>query len=198
MARPSGTTAGQIATRSWSLGDPPPPGYRLIREVYPLPQNREQLAALIQEILNLGMVQRLTVQTRQPIVSLRLVKESEADPTMDEIVVQDLLDQARNAEMLDFSSGVESVPLRVLYEAFQVLLNRRLTPRALLVHDVGALQDWLEVERTEYLPVLFGVMVYEDDEIPNDVLLLTAVNQDDADSVALSLRIPMDIPKGDT
>lgn len=183
--------------KEWSLGEPPPPGYRLVREVYPRP-DRPGIGPLVQEILSQGMVQRIVVQTREPVTVLRLVKEADTDPTMDEVIVQDLFNQARNVEMVQLPAEDESQdPLRTIFCAFRAAAERQLLPRAILVQEAGWLQDWIGVDRQEEMLDVFGVPVVEHDEIPNDVLLFAVTSPEAPEALAMSFRIAMDIPRGE-
>lgn len=184
--------------REWNIGDGPPPGYRLVRESYPLPPTRPQVVEQISSVLDKGMVQRLLVQVRQPIQVVRLVKESEADPEAEGMDL-DIFQQARNAEMVDFPPrGLTAY--ETLFFAFRTLGKKDLVPLAVLVRDPEMLVAWLGLsldadEVKDVFGVPIRVFVGSEDDFPDDVLLLTAATKDEPDSVFMSLRLAMDLPK---
>lgn len=171
---------------------------RLVRESYALPKDRKTLLTQIEGILSKGKVQKLTVQVGVPIKVERFVPSVEVLSESEEIVVQDLFDAARNAEIRNVESkdGISAweTVARVL-----ALLYTDYRPTAIIVHDAEKFLTWLDhpVRPVEYL---FGIAIVEHPEMPEDSILLCG-GTDPLDTkteyqqVAVSFRIPMETKK---
>lgn len=172
-----------------SLGDEKKQNLKLIHEETPLPATRKDIVLRFESILNQGGVQKVIVEVGKPIKVSRYSALDEAGPL--EMKSNDLFASARNAEMQEFdSAGMKSFH-ESIFRALGVLTQKRLVARAFLASNIKQLRASLGVDKFWDLSQLCGVDVMQVDEIPKDVLLLTA-SEAGEDDVKLSLRMLMD------
>jgi hypothetical protein len=184
-----------------SLGDANALGLLRVKESTPLPPKRELIIEEMNRILGMGLVQKLTVEVGQPIVYERLVKMDEADPNMEVVEKQDLYGAVRNAEIVDFREADDfrgRGPFGVVFFALQDLLSRGAVPTAFLSSNLPLVWAWMGLPLDTHFSHLFAVPVfsYPDKQLlPDDALLLIGGDVLDPDTVKVTLRIAIDLPR---
>lgn len=175
-----------------AIGDAPEVQYKLIKESETLPDNRKAIVSTFEKILQRGGVQKVVVQLGKPIEVFRNVQKLEEDETVpEEVLEQDLFNAARNAEMTPFSPPSEEVhPLEYVRLAFGLFSRSRLKPKAFLIHQWKELFEWLGIDHTD-AGEIFGVPVYQHQEMPDRAMLFMASHFDDTEVVIQSLRMEM-------
>lgn len=180
-----------MADKIPSLGDATPAKLVKVRETFPLPKGRKEVLAAVERILNLGGVQKITVELGSPIKVTRAVEPGSEAP--EELQDDDLMAAVRNTQMEEFVFAEPLLPTNYLFRAFHLLSQRRLQSMAMVVNSTATLKKWLGVEKAFDLVELFGVPVRTHKEMPDDGLLMVAAHPDDMDTVAFSLKLAMDI-----
>lgn len=174
-----------------SIGDEGTNNLRLVRETVDLPPRRDLVLKELERILNLGLVQKLTVQVGQPIRYSRLVpRDIEIPDVPEEIESGDLYGEARNRPIQDVKAK-ERNPFAILFRAFAMLTKEGLRPKAFVTGSLENLTRWIDPDGEADLSVLFGVELHMNTEVPDDVLLLLG-NEAEGAETSLSIRIPMD------
>lgn len=171
-----------------SIGEEEGPQYRLVADERPLPKTREEVVSAFEAILALGKVQKVVVELGKPIKYVRAVSGNDDLPQ--EIMDMEEFSSVRNAEIQEFLN-VTNVPLfEYLFRAFQFLGQKRLKARAFLLSSFGllSLKEGLQVGSQSALPEIFGVGLVQHDEIPPDVLLLSATRHGE-EEINLTLRM---------
>jgi len=174
-----------------SLGDAPEVELKTVREEYAAPQSRKELLIAIERILAGGGVQKLVVQYGEPIrVSRRVKADAPGEAIPEELALdEDIMAATRNAPMEALTYSEPLTPFEYLLRSFNVLFNRKLYPKAVLVNRTSELESWTGIRP---LNSLFTVSIFEYKEMPEDSILLVGAKVDDPDTVALSLRLTMD------
>lgn len=172
-----------------SLGDEKKQSLKLIHEEFPMASPRKALVQQFEAILNQGGVQKVTVEVGKPLKVSRYTAQDQVGPL--EMKSNDLYASARNGEIQEFDSTALDSFHEYVFRAFGLLTQKRLTPRAFLVSNIPLLRGNLDVDKFWDLSQLCGVDVMQVDEIPKDVLLLTA-SEAGEDDIKLSLRMLMD------
>src|SRR5512146_1009928 len=173
-----------------SLGDETFGGYVRARFSVPFPGGRTEVIRTISEILGQGGVQKITVEVGQPVVYEKLVKDDGTLEDVQAVDAEDLFGAVRNSEIVDFQFRGES-SYETLFNAFAHVSQRKLAPKAFLIHRWTQLRNWLGADVEEKPIELFGLEGHVHEEVPEDVLLLVAASKVEPDVVELSLRIPM-------
>lgn len=178
-----------------SLGDEVKRKLHLTTEERALPPTRKEIVSAFEGILAQGGVQRVVVEIGKPIKVSRYVQESaDPPPSMRE---EELFDNARNSTMEEFAPEKSMSSFHdYLFKAFYIITQQKLRPRAFLVSNLSLLRTRLGVDKLWNLGELFGVEVVKAEEIPPDVLLLTASQYGEED-VVLSIRMLLSIPPGE-
>jgi hypothetical protein len=172
-----------------SLGDEKKQSLKLIHEEFPLASPRKALVQQFEAILNQGGVQKVVVEVGKPLKVSRYTASDDVGPL--EMKSNDLFANARNAEMQELdSAGLDSFH-EYIFRAFGIITQKRLVARAFLVSNLNLLRANLDVDKFWDLSQLCGVDVMPADEVPQDVLLLTA-SEAGEDEIKLSLRMLMD------
>lgn len=158
-----------------------------IVEKFPIPETggRRALVSTVEGIIKLNGVQKIVIELNKPIIVTRLVDGSQEVPQ--ELVNDDIMSAARNAEIQEFLSQDNELQFKYLYRAFSKLSEKRLQPKVFLTHKLKELEDWLNLELTSL--ELFGVEVLEHLELPEDTMLLIASTFNDPDMVTFSLKL---------
>lgn len=179
-----------------SIGDGDRAEYRLLKEEYPLPATRREVVAAVETILNAGMVQKLVVEVTQPIKVFRLVHKDElqSSPPQD-LPADDLWGRVRNGRMEELATLKTWGAFQVLFEAFATVTHFKMKPARIFVPSLGQLREWLGIDKTVPLSQLYCVDIEVAKGMPQDCCILAAVSYDEANSDALGLRIPIDLPK---
>jgi hypothetical protein len=164
-----------------------------VQEQYPLPQKRDLIATEVKRILDIGFVQKLTIQVGEPILVERLVRKDAVDPTIEQLEVQDLYAAARNAPMESFLAVGD--PMRTLFHALAELEKAGLAPKAFLYSSHYTLRMWLELPGSFNIHHLFTIDTKVAEDLPDDILLLVGCDANDRDAIVKSLTVTMDMPK---
>jgi len=172
-----------------SLGDGQKQSLKLIHEESPLPSTRKDIVLRFESILGQGGVQKVVIEVGKPIKISRYSAIDTTGPL--EMKSNDLYASARNTEMQEFDSTALDSFHEYLFRAFGILTQKRLVARAFLLSNVNLLRASLDVDKFWDLSQLCGIDVMQVDEIPPDVLLLTA-SEAGEDDIKLSLRMLMD------
>jgi hypothetical protein len=146
-----------------------------------------------ERILNLGGVQKVTIELGLPIKVVRLAESGPEVP--EDIQDDDLVSAARNAPMEEFVFPEELPPTVYLFRAFRLLSSKRLRGKGMVVNSLTTLREWFRVDADFDLSEVFGVPVTVHKEIPDGALLFVASPIDDADLVSFSLRLELPVEK---
>lgn len=182
-----------MADKLPSLGDSTTVKTVKTQETFPLPKNRKEIISAFERILNLGGVQKVTVELGSPIKVIRLAEAGAEVP--EELQDDDLLSAVRNNEMEEFVFTESLLPANYLFRAFHLLSQKRLRAMAVIVNNTLTLKQWLGVEKAFDIADLFGVPVRPHKEMPDDGLLLVAEQPDNPETVVFSLRLEMSIER---
>jgi hypothetical protein len=179
-----------------SLGDVSTAGFVRIRHQIPLPEGRDNVVKEFARILSLGRVQRVVLEIGEPILYEQL---QPGDPTvetvdLEKIEADDLFNEVRNTELIDFKQRGESGFFETLFLAFSFLSVRELVPKAILCSNWFLLRQMLGLDAgQEPVEQIFGVRTHTQPEVPEDVIVFVACDPTQPHLVALSLRIPLEI-----
>lgn len=179
--------------RPTSIGDARSGGYALVKEQYDLPSSHPLIAAEVERILGLGLIQKLVLEVGEPIRVFRFVKRDPNEPPLEEIELKDLYNAARNTNMENFHFSGD--PMRTIFEALAFMRRGEAIPKAFLCNNYNAVRRWLELPYNFYVQHIFEVALFEEAEIPEDSLLLIGRDPADEEVVTISYRIAMDPPK---
>jgi hypothetical protein len=179
--------------RDWKLGDAPPPGYRLVRENIALPPSRDAVVKLLGEILAKN-VQKVVVEVRKPIEVLRLAKESEVGPMIEDVPSDDLYGMIRNASIEDVSFKPSDSVFDRLMSLFHRVRMAGMEPVGCLIGSARTYMTW--IDRVGPADYLMGVPVEEHADVPDDVLILACRLQGEPEGVDQSFKITLDKPEG--
>jgi hypothetical protein len=183
-----------------SIGEANTSGLIRVRETSPLPPKRDLVIEEINRILGLGLVQKLTVEVGTPIIYERLVKPDDS-PSLDVIEQLDFYGAIRNNEIFDFREADEfrgRGPFGILFFAIQDLVAREATPKAFVSSNWALIWAWMGLPLETHYSHLFGIPTVthgDKQQLPDDVLLLVGADPYDIDSVKVSLRISIDLPR---
>ncbi len=169
-----------------SLGDGGKIKTYIIKEERPLPSNRKEIISVFEDILNLGLVQKVVVEIGQPIKITRLSKEDLSVP--ENLKEEDAFANVRNAEIREFPREKDHSFHQYLFQAFSLITQERLRPISFLISNMSRLRQCLGVGMMWNLSEIFGVEVIKSEEIPDDVILLSA-SKHTGDEIVLSLRM---------
>lgn len=171
-----------------SLGEEDGPRYRMVSDQRPLPKSREEIVSAFEAILALGRVQKVTVELGKPMKYVRAVTGNDDIPQ--EIMDTEEFSSVRNAEIQEFLNISNISLFEYLFRAFQFLTQKRLKARSFLMSSGGlsSLKEALGLGSQSALPELFGVGLVQHDEIPPDVLLLSATRHGE-EEINLTLRM---------
>ena len=175
-----------------SLGDEPLEARRRVVERHDLPQGRDNIIAKIRAILGSGGVQKVTVEIGKPLKVERLVKAEETG-LVEELIDDDLMNAARNGQMIDMPQPKGVSPHEYLFITFLVLEKKDLKAKAFLVHTKTELKKWFKLN-ADYNE-LFGVEVHTHPDIPEGTALLICSNPDLPVEIITSYRLTLDTPK---
>lgn len=179
--------------KDWKLGDAPPPGYRLVRELVALPPARSEIVTVLNSILAKN-VQKVVVEVRKPIEVLRLAKETEVGPLVEDVASDDLYAMVRNSAM-DPVIFVPTAPvLHRLMDLMKRVTEAGLMPVAALCGDLAEVADWLDYP-PQFLSHVMGVPLSVSAEVPPDVLILACRLQGEPEGVDQSFKITLDKPE---
>lgn len=178
-----------------SLSDKAP--LKRIRETFDRPKDRDDLIASISRILSLGKVQKLVVEVNQPIRAERLVPQDQEVPEDMKDLEEghdDWMNIVRNGKLEDFPNrGMSS--FQYLFNIFNLVAQKRLKPKIILVHALGEVRSWLELGAFVELTSLFGVEIATHPQVPDDTATLITEDPDDADAEVYCMRLVFDKPK---
>lgn len=166
-----------------------------VQETFDLPDNRQGIVARFENILTLGGVQKVVVELGHPIKVDRLVKAGDAGEATD-LQDDDWMNAVRNGELEEYVPTTKN-QYQYLFYAFQTLSQKRLRARILMVHSVQELKTWLGLDSFIDVQELFGVEVKAHPEVPDQTGILIAVNPNESDAVAFSMRLLFEKEKPD-
>lgn len=179
--------------KDWKLGDVPPAGYRLVRELTALPASRELVMKAIGDILAKN-VQKVVVEVRKPIEVLRLAKESEVGPLVEDVTSDDLYAMIRNAALEPVIFVPTAPVLHRLMDLMKRVTEAGLSPVAVLCGDADEVADWLDYP-PQFLSHVMGVPLSVSAEVPADVFILACRLQGEPEGVDQSFKITLDKPE---
>lgn len=166
--------------------------YRLVQSSYPLPTTRKGIISAVESILDMGGVQKLTVQVGQPIKFDRLVTEFEDGPPQ-EFQDDDILAAVRNAEMDELDVPDSMGAFESLFRAFHLVSGRRFDPYLLIVKDFTTLRQWLNVDQLFDVTEVFGVRTVSSKQVPEGSMLLVSVRPESDNQISYTVRIPVSL-----
>lgn len=169
-----------------SLGDERGPQYTIISEERPLPTTRKEIISAFEAILAIGHVQKVIVELNKPIKFFRAIVRDGDIPK--DVVDDDEFANIRNAEIHEFLSITAEPFHAYLFKAFQFLTHRRLKAKSFFFSNTAHLKAALGLDLNAAMTEVFGVDVIKNDEVPTDVLLLSATRHGE-ESVSLTLRM---------
>lgn len=183
-----------------SIGEANATGMIRVRESTPLPPKRDLVITEITRILGLGLVQKLVVEVGAPIVYERLVERDDS-PSLNVVEQQDLYGAVRNNPIFDFREADEfrgRGPFGIIFFAIEDLVAREAVPKAFISSNPSLLWAWLGLPLETTFSHLFGIPLFsypDKQQLPEDVLVLAGADPYDADTVKLSLKLSIDLPR---
>lgn len=169
-----------------SLGDEKGPRYKIVADERPLPKTRKELISAFEAILALENVQKVVVELKKPIKFFRAVLGDEDIPQ--EITDNEEFANVRNAEIVEFLNITTASFHEHLFKAFQNLTQRRLKPKSFLFNNAVGLRSALGLGAQTPITEVFGVDTVHSEEIPADVLLLSATRHGE-EEIVFTLRM---------
>jgi len=167
--------------------------FQRIRQMYDLPTDRESIVKRVQSILELGGVQKLSIELGHPIQVERLIKPGAETPQ--ELPEESEFARAMSSEITDLPvDGLD--PFTYLFSAFQTISAKQMRAVVFLVADTNVVKKWLSLPSMVVLTELFGVRVHVESQVPRDVILMVAEELDTDSPSTLSVRLVMDDVKG--
>ena len=161
----------------------------MIQETIPLPKSRKEIASMVETVLEKGGVQKIVVEVGKPVTISRLVKSDEV-PIPKEIIIDDLASAVRNAEIVELLADYYiDIPFRYLFNAFRLIANKGLSPKAMIVKSIEDSKKWFGLRQLDTMTDVFGVELVEHKDTPEDVLIFVATK--DGDDVQLSVKLLM-------
>jgi hypothetical protein len=179
--------------KDWKLGDVPHPGYRLVRELVALPTSRELILKALGDILAKN-VQKVVVEIRKPIEVLRLAKESEAGPLVEDVTSDDLYAMVRNAAMEPVIFVPTAPVMHRLMDLMKRVTEAGLAPVSMLCGDADEVADWLDYP-PQFLSHIMGIPLAVSTEVPPDVLIIACRLHGELEGVDQSFKITLDKPE---
>lgn len=179
--------------RDWKLGDAPPPGYRLVRETHALPPSRDLVVKMLGDLLAKN-IQKVVVEVRKPVEVLRLAKESEVGPLIEDVPSDDLYGMVRNAPISDVTFSPSATIMIRLMDMFSRIRGAGFEPVGCLGGSEKALREWLDYASAGAMHVM-GVPFSEHPEVPEDVLIIACRLQGEPEGIDQSFKTTMDKPE---
>lgn len=179
--------------KEWRLGDAPPTGYRLVRERHELPPSRDLVIKLLTDILAKN-VQKVVVEVRKPIEVLRLAKEVEVGPLIEDVPAGDLYGMVRNSPISDVVFDPTAPILQRLMEVFERIRGAGLEPVGCLGGDSKTVTAWFGYTKTD-LTAIMGIPLVFHHDIPDDVLTIACRLTGEPEGVDQSFKFTLDLPE---
>lgn len=160
-------------------------------EKYPLPATVDGICSLIREILAQGLVQRIELDTQNPVRVIRAVAEGEgADLDEEELDLEGVL---RNIEMIEYTSD-DASPFQVVFDMMHLAHKENLNSVCWVIGAGGekTLDEWLELKSRGMaagMGKLMGLPIHHAKSLPEDTLILCASQYPSAGFEELSLAI---------
>jgi hypothetical protein len=174
-----------------SIGDEKGERYRIVADERPLPNNRKEVISAVESILSLGHVQKLIVEVHKPIKFFRAVVGEDIDGVPKEILDDEEFANVRNAEIQEFLNITTASFHEHIFKGFQYLTQKRLKARSFLYNNPLILRSAMGLDSHTAITELFGVGAIQSDEVPADVLLLSATRYGEEEIVfTLRMLIP--------
>lgn len=171
-----------------SLGDDDRQELKLVVDSRPLPKTREERIAAFGTILSLGGVQKVVFEAGQPIKFSRFVKKEATSEEPKDASQDELFDAVMDNPVEEYVFP-KTLPLHeYLFKAFNNVSRRKMRPLYFFVNNLDLLRQALGVDSLWDLDELFGVPVRLSEQVPDDVLLLSAGRSEDG-AIKLSLRM---------
>lgn len=170
-----------------SLGDEKGAQFRIIADERPLPNNRKEIISSVESILGLGGVQKLVIELHKPIKFFRAVV-GDVNEIPSEILDDEEFANVRNAEIQEFLNITTISTHEHIFKGFQYLTQKRLKARSFLYNSPLILRSALGLDAHTAITELFGVNAIQSDEVPADVLLLSATRYGE-EEIVFTLRM---------
>jgi hypothetical protein len=177
-----------------ALGDGQPTDRKLVHESYDLPSSRKEIVQRIEQILNMGGVQKMVLALHKPIAVDRMVLAKdleEEDAELEAVEEENLVSSIRNAEMENISFDADTPVFDRFLHLFSLLSRKGLKPSYFITNSIAVLKKWVGTDSWSCAD-LFGIPVVTSEEIPEDVALLVGAEVSDPDTVACSLRFEVE------